>query len=94
VAETPSPGATPQPRETAAAEEGFLLVAVKPWGRVSIDGKDIGETPIDKLQLSAGIHVVRIRNPGYEPIERRPLIQSGQTERVVVDLSKEGVKKP
>jgi hypothetical protein len=34
-----------------------------------------------------------VRHPAYEPIERRVLVQVGQSERVFVDFTTEGVKK-
>jgi serine/threonine-protein kinase len=94
----PSPTPAP-PKETptpapVAALGGLLQVAVRPWGEVSVDGAVVGTTPLDRLPLAAGPHTVRIRHPAFEIVERRVVIRPGQTERLVVDLAAEGVRKP
>jgi serine/threonine-protein kinase len=96
---TPAPAIvlTPPPREPPQPEPalgGLLQVAVRPWGEVSIDGTVVGTTPLDRLPLTAGPHTVRVRHPAYEVVERRVVIRPGQTERLVVDLPAEGVRKP
>jgi hypothetical protein len=89
---TPAP-ATPPPR-VEPADPGLLQVAVIPWGEVSVDGKVIGTTPIDRISLSPGAHLVRVRHPQYEPWERRVTITSGATEKLVVNFPNQGVRKP
>jgi hypothetical protein len=61
---------------------------------VTVDGKVVGETPLDRINLPPGVHTVRLRHPGYEPVERTVTIRSGVGERLVVDLPKEAVRKP
>jgi len=73
---------------------GLLQIAVRPWGEVTVDSVLVGTTPLDKIPLAAGPHVVRVRHPGYEVLERRVSIQAGQTERLVLDLPSEGTRKP
>jgi hypothetical protein len=68
-------------------------VVARPWGEVSVDGRRLGETPLDAIPLAPGAHTLSIRHPAYEPIERKVEIRSGQTERVLVDFPKEGVRK-
>ena len=65
----------------------MLQVAVKPWGEVSVDGKVVGTTPLDRITLGAGSHVVRVKNPAYEAWEARVVVRPGQTERLLVDLT-------
>ena len=92
----PPPTAAPAPAATATPARpvgsGHLLVVVKPWGEVNVDGKPMGTTPIDKIPLAAGSHVVRVRFPGYEPIERTVTVRPDQVERLVVDVPAEGRK--
>jgi len=71
----------------------MLQVAVRPWGEVWVDGRSVGTTPLDRVTLAAGAHVIRIRHPAYEPVERRVTVRPGQTEKVVVDFSAAGVRK-
>jgi serine/threonine-protein kinase len=68
------------------AEEGYLSISVKPWAHVSIDGVKRGETPIYKMRLPAGKHVVRLRNPGIKlDTTKRITIKSGKTSKIVID---------
>jgi serine/threonine-protein kinase len=87
-----TPPSTPAPERALGA--GLLQVAVRPWGEVAVDGVVVGTTPLDKIAVAAGPHVVRVHHPAYEILERRVSIQPGQTERLVVDLPSEGRRKP
>jgi len=87
----PSPVA-PTPVPTPVGE-GMLQVAVRPWGEVFLDGRPVGTTPLDRLTLTAGPHVVRVHYPGYDDVERRIVVRAGQTEVLKVDFSAEGVRK-
>jgi serine/threonine-protein kinase len=75
----------PDPRRT-----GLLLVVARPWGRVRVDGRDVGKTPLETIPLRPGVHAVVIEHPSYEPIEREVTIRAGRTERLVVDFAEEG----
>jgi tRNA A-37 threonylcarbamoyl transferase component Bud32 len=92
----PAPTQAPSPKaESPAAEaNGMLQVVCRPWAEVSVDGRRVGETPLDLLTLPAGPHLVRFRHPAYEPVERKVSVRPGQTERVVVDLPSEAARKP
>jgi len=88
----PTPAATPIPAprstpEPAPEPPGMLQLAVRPWGEVSVDGKVMGTTPLDRFTLSAGSHVVRVTNPGFAAWEGRVVVRPGQTERLMVDLT-------
>jgi hypothetical protein len=72
---------------------GLLQVAVVPWAEVRIDGELIGTTPIDKIPLGVGTHLLQVRHPDYEPLERRVAIQKNKTLKVVINLRSEGVRK-
>jgi serine/threonine protein kinase len=96
VAATAPPAATPVvtvPPSTMAAEPGQLQIAVRPWGEVSVDGRVIGTTPLDRITLTAGTHVLRVRHPLYEVWERPVSIRPGETAKMVVDLPTQGVRK-
>ena len=66
----------------AIIAKGELVLFVRPWAKVEVDGKPVGETPLsDPLQLSAGDHQIRLINPSLnkdvtrtvhiEPSERK-----------------------
>ena len=56
-----SPAATKPPPKAPRAK-GRLVLFVRPWARVEIDGHDVGVTPLDPIQLTAGDHEVRLVN--------------------------------
>jgi serine/threonine-protein kinase len=101
IAASPSLTAAPATNPSAApsaisasSEPGMLQVVVRPWGTVAIDGKPMGETPLEKLRLAPGPHVIRVRHPAYEPWERTVVVRSGETDRILVDFPSDGVRKP
>ena len=64
VKEAPKPAAPPpeQPKPTVIAK-GELVLLIRPWARVEVDGRDVGTTPLDEpLMLAAGEHKVRLIN--------------------------------
>jgi serine/threonine-protein kinase len=96
---TPTPTTIPvtlAPAVTAPAPvgPGTLQVVVKPWGEVTVDGRLVGTTPLDRLNLPSGTHVITVRHPLYEPWEGRVSVRAGQTERVVVDFPAAGRRRP
>ncbi len=90
VASTSSVSST---TSTVVPESGWLQVVVTPWATVTLDGKLLGETPLDKMSLPAGKHTVIVRHPNYEPIEREVAVVADETKKVVVNLRREGVRK-
>jgi serine/threonine-protein kinase len=88
--------ATPAPAPTApptASAPGLLQVVALPWGEVTVDGRVVGQTPMERISLSAGVHRVRIRHPSYEVWEREVTVRSGQLEKVTVDFRVSGVRR-
>ena len=48
------------------AELGTIRLAIAPWGRVLVDGKERGVSPpLRELKISAGRHTVEIRNTTF-----------------------------
>jgi hypothetical protein len=68
-------------------------VLVTPWADVAIDNDPFGMTPLARITLQAGPHVVILTHPDYQPYPRRVTIRPGETSRLVVDLSTEGVRR-
>ena len=99
---TPSPSPPPDTLPTSASvaptlpspeAEGTLLVLVTPWADVTIDSVPVGQTPFAGITLRTGPHVVTLTHPDYQLYQRRVTIRSGETSRLVVDLSTEGVRR-
>ena len=93
----PEPRTEP-PREEAApapvkVEDGALLVVVRPWADVSVDGLPRGQTPLGRFPLPPGPHQVLLTHPDYRPYPRRVVIEPGETLRLVVDLRTDGVRR-
>lgn len=82
------PGAAGAAREVTAPRHratGFLTVDARPsYGRVSVDGKPVGLTPLARLVVGEGRHVVEVtRDDGIS--RRKSLrVRSGAEERWVV----------
>jgi hypothetical protein len=51
----------------APAKVGYLTVNAVPYGTVSIDGVEAGDTPIVGRELTPGPHQVRITREGFRP---------------------------
>src|SRR5438067_44191 len=51
----------PPPKVTA---KGELVLLIRPWAKVEVDGREVGITPLNEpLMLAAGEHKVRLINP-------------------------------
>lgn len=70
---------------------GWLRLAVAPWARVTVDGKEMGLTPLPRLTLLEGVHEVVLVNPDisrrYQGMVR---ILAGEEAALKVDLQKSG----
>jgi serine/threonine protein kinase len=94
VSDTPTPPSTPTPPPpTPLPDTGELQLDVKPWAQVMIDGKPHGQTPLPKIRLGVGPHVVVLVNPGYKVFQRKVTIRPGETFTLTVDFKLDGVLK-
>ncbi|WP_394829711.1 protein kinase domain-containing protein [Pendulispora albinea] len=80
--------AAPAPKETAAVEprpsttepNGYLTIDTYPWTLVSENGKSLGQTPIVRLPLPPGDHVLVLENPEQGLKQTYPVtIKSNET---------------
>jgi serine/threonine protein kinase len=77
VAPPPEP---PPPSTAPSGGEGFLSLITSPWTRVSLNGHDLGETPLVRLALPAGHHTLRLTNPDANISETYEVdIRAGET---------------
>ncbi len=71
------------PATPAAPRPALFRVRSDPPGaQVAIDGKDVGVTPIERLQVDAGSRVVRVLRDGYLPWEDIFRARAGRTETI------------
>jgi serine/threonine-protein kinase len=89
---SPTPTATPAP-SPSAVREGVLQLSVKPWAKVFVDGREVGDTPLKPLSLPAGEHAIRFEHPEYHPLQKRVTVRTGEPVRLEVDLTQEGFPK-
>ena len=94
------PARTPaKPGRESAAQPvgtGHLTLVSEPWSQVSLEGKQLGTTPLINLTLPAGRHTLTLRNPSTG--EQKTLViemAPGQTlQRRVVLGADDGQAKP
>ena len=67
---------------------------MKPWAEVTVEGETVGTTPLKALELPPGRYSVVFAHPAFQPLRRKVEIRPGETTRVEVDLTWEGVAKP
>ena len=82
--------AAPAARPSPAARRGHISVNALPWGKVHIDGRSVGHTPLRRHPLSAGKHSLRVECP---PLGRSASttfeVAPGRSTTVLVDLNRE-----
>jgi eukaryotic-like serine/threonine-protein kinase len=83
--------AAPTPAPIRVTGTGLLQIGVRPWARVTVDGREVGTTPLDRITLPAGRHVVGLRHPAYEAVEKELVVTEGQTTRLIFDFTSGGV---
>ena len=44
-------------------ESGYLQIVVQPWADVFVDGRPVGQTPLQKVRIPVGRHTVTLRHP-------------------------------
>jgi eukaryotic-like serine/threonine-protein kinase len=85
-------GDRPPPADAARpAGTATLTIGANPWGDVVLDGKTIGHTPIEKLSVAAGHHVVKVTFGGEDPPRTLSYtldLASGDTRDVLADFTR------
>jgi TonB family protein len=68
----------------AAGREGVMLVDSEPPGaEVYLDGKPMGATPVEGVEVSFGRHVLRIEAPGRDPVSAEVEVKREQPLKVL-----------
>ena len=65
---------------------GYVRIVATPWANVSVDGREVGQTPMGSVALPAGVHTIRFEHPELGSTERVVRVQSGQTDSVKVEM--------
>ena len=70
-----------------AQAPGYLLLSVKPWAEVYIDGRFIDRTPLSgAVQLAAGAHQLFLRHPNRKEFSQQLAIAPDDTTIVAVTM--------
>ena len=72
-----------EPPPPVVVANGELVLLIRPWAKVEIDGREIGVTPLDPISLSAGEHKVRLVNTQLGKDVTR-VVQIGASEKQVL----------
>lgn len=67
---------------------GTISVNALPWATVSLDGKEIGTTPIANLDVPLGTHELTFRHPQFGERKQSVVVTAKAPVRVVQDLRK------
>jgi hypothetical protein len=65
---------------------GTLRINAVPWATVTVDGRDVGETPIGGVELSPGLHEVVFAHPQFGERRQQVVVRGGAITRVSVDF--------
>lgn len=65
------PVVVPKKKERSVGKHGTLVVKVKPWAEVFVDGQFFGSTPMGGLNLPEGQYLVQLRNPDVSTVALR-----------------------
>lgn len=64
-----------------------LNINARPWADVSIDGNDVGQTPLGNVSITIGAHVVVFRHPQLGEQRRTITVTAKGPNRVSADLT-------
>jgi len=78
------------PRHQATPDEdvsvllpGRLFISSRPWGRLYVDDRLVGTTPVAGIALAPGTHHVRVVRDGFQSFERTITVAPEQAIRLI-----------
>ncbi|MGA7986291.1 MAG: PEGA domain-containing protein, partial [Burkholderiales bacterium] len=67
----------------AAPQLGTIRLAIAPWGRVLVDGKERGVSPpLRQIEVPLGSHTVEIRNTTFPSHVAKVEVKAGESIRI------------
>jgi len=81
----------PRARPTRPPRKATLVVTTlsegeMAWANVWVDGKKVGQTPLER-KYPPGRHLVRVHRKGYRPVTRKVDLKPGRREGLVLELT-------
>ncbi len=91
VSQAPAPAHSGAPSHASAGQvngpKGTLRLNTRPWSKVTVDGKAVGNTPLMNLVLAAGSHKIKLVNSEFGLSKTITIdIPAGQTVTKVLTL--------
>jgi tetratricopeptide (TPR) repeat protein len=68
---------------------GTISIQCEPFCRVFIDGKDLGDSPYARKQISSGPHTIRVAKTGFKEISEKIVIKNGDVVDKYYTLEKQ-----
>jgi hypothetical protein len=66
---------------------GGMLVTCSPRAQIFLDGRPMGESPLELLNLALGPHRLEVRAPGYETQGREVVLRAGEKPELEFTLT-------
>ena len=73
---------------TVTVPNGSVSINALPWATVTLDGRDLGTTPIANIDVPLGTHDVVLKHPTLGERRQTVLVTAKSPVRLVIDLSK------
>jgi hypothetical protein len=70
-------------RQAIEFSRGTLVLHAEPWARVSLDGKPLGRTPLETVEVMEGAHQLRFVNPDLGKDETRRVTVRPNSQEIV-----------
>jgi hypothetical protein len=70
----------------ASSGDGVLSIDATPWALVTVDGRQVGETPRE-IQLGAGTYRVKATHPQFGTREETVTIAAGKRRSMAVKFT-------
>ncbi len=78
--------AVPARHSQRLSPPALLTVQAQPWANVEINGRPVGQTPLARVPVTSATVVLKLTNPGYQPLERRFKLAAGEELKVSESL--------
>ncbi len=72
-----------------AVKTGKIKIIARPWAEIYIDNEPVGLTPMEAIELQAGIHRLKLLHYDLPPYEKEITIEPDQLDTIAVDLKAE-----
>jgi hypothetical protein len=73
---------------TLSAPAVTVNVNARPWANVTVDGRDLGQTPIANAEITVGIHEFVFRHPQLGERRQTVAVTGKPAQRIAVDLTR------